>query len=265
MRKAVLLLSGGQDSTLCGFWAKRGFDEVHAITVNYGQRHNRELDAARKIGELLGVASHEFLDVGKVLKGSSPLVSDNELEQYERFEDMPTSGVEPTFVPLRNMLFLTLCANHARYVGANDLITGVCQADYGGYPDCRQGFIDSITDTINLALGTTPENQFSIHTPLMNLTKAESINLAMTIPGAYGAWAWSHTAYDGSYPPIGRDHATVLREKGFSEANVPDPLIVRAWLNFDMDLPSLSNYEVVVGNKDRIHNIDDLCRVVGAA
>lgn len=147
MQKAVVVLSGGQDSTTCLFWAvNQGFD-VHTLTIDYGQRHVRELEAAAKVAALAGIApvKQEVLKLGPVLKGTSPLVSDAQLEQYADHNSLP-GGLEKTFVPMRNQLFLTLAANRAYCLGTNALITGVCQEDFGGYPDCRRVFIDALQE-----------------------------------------------------------------------------------------------------------------------
>lgn len=245
--KALVVLSGGQDSTLCLHWALRqGFDEVHAVAFDYGQKHKIELEMAQYQADFVGVASFEIIELGPILKGTSPLVNPEEtLEQYED-GDLP-GGLEKTFVPMRNQLFLTIAANRAYCIGARNLITGVCQADSGGYPDCRQDFIDALTTTINLGTFTGEPGTvgpLKIHTPLMFLTKPESIKMAMNTPGAYAAWAYSHTAYDGAYPPLGHDHATELRKQGFEQAGVPDPLILRAACEGLMDLPETENYDV---------------------
>lgn len=241
--KALVVLSGGQDSTTCLFWACRQFEIVHALSFDYGQLHRIELDAAEKIAALAGVASHETVTLDSALQGGSLLVnSSEELEQYSDFESMTNAignRIEPTFVPMRNALFLTLAANRATGKNIHHLVTGICQADTANYPDCRQSFIEAQQAAINEALGI---DFFQIHTPLMNLSKAESIKLALAIPGAYEALAWSHTAYDGQYPPVGKDHATLLRAWGFEQSGVPDPLIIRAWSEGKMDLPKTENY-----------------------
>lgn len=246
MSKVMVVLSGGQDSTTCLYWAKERFAEVHAITFNYGQKHSRELEAAKKVAEMAEVDSHQFIDIPNILKGRSPLVNPNEsLEQYTDYESMDKiigNRVELTFVPMRNAFFLTVAANYALEKDIYDLVTGVCQQDNANYPDCRQRFIDWQQRTINEALGI---NNFKIHTPLMDLSKAQSIEMAKTLHGCMEALAYSHTAYDGQYPPIGKDHATVLRAQGFLEANTPDPLIVRAYKEGLMALPDTPNYDEV--------------------
>jgi 7-cyano-7-deazaguanine synthase len=244
--KALVVLSGGQDSTTCLHWAlAQSFDEVRAVAFDYGQKHVIELEAATKIAKDAGVPL-EIVNLGPILAGTSPLTNpDEQLEQYE--DGVLPGGLEKTFVPMRNQLFLTIAANRAYVMGATNLVTGVCEADNGGYPDCRRNFIDALETAINRGTftgeaGTIPP--LKIHTPLMLLSKAQSVDLALRLNGAYSALAWSHTAYDGAYPPLGSDHATVLRAQGFEEAGVPDPLILRAACEGLMELPASSNYDV---------------------
>lgn len=243
--KALVVLSGGQDSTTCLFWAVQKGYEVHAITFDYGQRHIRELESAKRIARLGGAVTHEVIELGaRILAGTSPLVSNNELEQYADHQSLP-GGLEKTFVPMRNQLFLTVAANRAYVMGCDVLVTGVCQEDSGGYPDCRATFIDALQNACNYGTFTGEpgtRGPLRILTPLMYLTKAASVHLACTLPGCMHALAYSHTSYDGAYPPVGKDHATLLRAKGFEEAGVPDPLVVRAWQEGLMELPNTANY-----------------------
>ena len=250
--KALVVLSGGQDSTTCLAWAKERFDEVYAITFDYGQRHHVEIEAAVTVAKLLGTYGHVLVPLGDgVLQGTSPLVSDNELEQYEDHQSLP-GGIENTFVPMRNQLFLTIAANQAFILGCTDLVTGVCEEDSGGYPDCRRSFIDAVEQACNAGTFTGEAGvlpALTIHTPLMHMTKAESVSLACSIPGCYQALAYSHTAYDGQYPPLGHDHANLLRAKGFEEAGVPDPLVLRACAEDLMSLPGTENYQPILVKK----------------
>lgn len=246
-RTAVVLLSGGQDSTTCLFWALRGgYTHVLCLTVGYGQRHDREIQSAADVVERARLAypdariDHETVEVGVVLTGTSPLVSGGEVGRYESAADLP-GGIEPTFVPGRNALFLVVAANRAVAIDG-DIITGVCQEDYGGYPDCRRSFIDAMEVALALAMydddravafraeeGEAPvHGQIRIRTPLMDLTKAESVELAADLPGCLDALGVSHTCYNGEFPPCGECHACHLRAKGFQEAGVQDPLTVRA-------------------------------------
>lgn len=242
--RALVVLSGGQDSTTALYWAlkKYGYGNVVAITFDYGQRHSIEIDAARIIATM-AVVPHHLVELGPILAGHSPLTNSNEeLETYDNFDAMDKiigDRIEKTFVPMRNALFLTVAANRAEVLDCDRIVTGVCQQDNANYPDCRQFFISAMELAINYALG---RSDIIIDTPLMNLSKAESIQLAKTLPGCMDAMAYSHTAYDGSYPPISKDHASTLRAQGFLEADTPDPLVVRAWREGLMALPATPNY-----------------------
>lgn len=250
--RSVVVLSGGQDSTTCLYAALHEGHQVDAITFNYDQRHNIEIESARKIVDIAKghypgqIRSHEVVNLGPVLKGTSPLVSTEKLEQYENHASLP-GGLEKTFVPMRNQLFLTVAANRAAIHNSQFLITGVCEEDFGGYPDCRAVFIRALQHACNTGTftgeGGAPK-PLAIITPLMKLTKKESVELALSLPGCYEALAYSHTAYDGQFPPLGHDHATLLRAKGFEQAGVPDPLILRAWYLDLMDLPEAPNYAI---------------------
>lgn len=244
-KSALVVLSGGQDSTTCLFWAKQYFEELHAITFDYNQRHKIEIEAAKTVAEIAGVKSHEVITLGPILKSTSPLVSGADLEQYPDHGSLP-GGLEKTFVPMRNQLFLTIAANRAIDLGTTNIVTGVCEEDYGGYPDCRQVFIDNLQYTCNLAIddkGTKENAPLLILAPLMTLTKAQTVHLARELgEEAWNALAFTHTAYDGAYPPTGHDHATLLRAKGFEEAGLPDPLILRAVTEGKMAMPTTKNY-----------------------
>ena len=252
--KALVIFSGGQDSTTCLFWAKQRYDEVYAVTYNYGQRHFREIEAAAKVAELADIKEHVIIDVGSVLQGTSPLVSNAVLEQYNDMHSLP-GGLEKTFVPGRNMLFLTLASNHAYARGITDIVTGVCEEDYGGYPDCRQYFITRAEKALQAGFAydnNDPFNNLKIHTPLMALSKAATVLLASKLgEDCWNALAYSHTAYDGAYPPLGNDHATLLRAKGFLEAGLPDPLVVRAFKEGLMELPETTNYQIYENEEER--------------
>jgi 7-cyano-7-deazaguanine synthase len=248
---ALVVLSGGQDSTTCLFWAIHKFKRVHCITFDYGQKHRLEIDSAIKIvkmARLLAPVTHEVIKVPNCLISTSPLTSDTPLEKYDNAEQMDKvigNRRELTFVPMRNALFLTIAANRAEALGIPNIVTGVCQMDNANYDDCRQVFIDATEDYINKALGhdhrgTTP---IVIHTPLMNLDKAQTCRLAYDLPGAWNALAYSHTSYDGMYPPTDPNHANILRADGFEKAGLPDPLVLRAFSEGLMGLPQSSNYD----------------------
>jgi len=242
-------LSGGQDSTTCLFWARDYLepDELHAITFDYDQRHRREIEAAERVANMAGCKSWELIALGPVLKGRSPLTDHSApLETYQSFVDMDRiigDRIELTFVPMRNALFLTIAVNRALVLGCDAIVTGVCQQDNANYPDCRRSFIDAFEDMAEQALGesTLP----GIFTPLMDLSKADSVQLARMLPGCWEALAFTHTAYDGGYPPTSNDHASTLRAEGFRRAGLPDPLVVRAWREGLMPLPDTENYTAV--------------------
>lgn len=227
--RALVIHSGGQDSTTCLAWALTSFNEVHTLSINYGQRHARELEAASKTQDLLGIPdkNRTVIDVGAVLLSSSPLVDRaKDVEHYSTPEDMP-GGVEPTFVPARNILFLTLAANVAASKNIFNLVTGVCQEDFGGYPDCRQKFIDRMAQALGEGI-YADESKVLIHTPLMNKNKKQTAEMSKAFPGLYEALAYSHTCYDGEYPPNPHNHASMIRARGFHQAQLADPLILRA-------------------------------------
>jgi 7-cyano-7-deazaguanine synthase len=249
-RKILVVLSGGQDSTTCLFWAKALLghpgDELHCITFDYGQRHRIEIDAAKKVARLAHADSHEIIEVPNCLKSTSPLTSDNELETYENFEQMDKvigNRVELTFVPMRNTLFLTIAANRAVALGCKEIVTGVCQEDNANYPDCRESYICALQHALNESLGQL--DYLRILTPLMHLTKADTVRLARDLgPMAWEALAHSHTSYDGKYPPTDMNHSNVLRAEGFRQAGLPDPLVMRAVREGRMHLPDSENYDV---------------------
>lgn len=224
MSKAVVLLSGGQDSTTSLFWARMAFDEVVAASVFYGQRHVSELEAAREIAKLAGVP-HAEIALGSLgdLGGSALVDMSKELAGQGGLADreMP-QGLPTSFVPGRNLLFLAMAGALAIKHSAKDIVTGVCQTDYSGYPDCRREFVDSMEQTLALAMPSSA-GPFRVHTPLMYLTKAETVRLARRLPGCWDALACSVTCYQGLRPGCGDCPACVLRARGFAEAGEADP------------------------------------------
>jgi 7-cyano-7-deazaguanine synthase len=247
MTKALVILSGGQDSTTCLFWAKENYDELHAITFDYGQRHVIEIEAAKKVAEMASVVTHEIVKVPNILISTSPLTSNEELEHYADAESMDSvigNRREKTFVPMRNALFLTIAANRAEALGITDIFTGVCQMDNANYDDCRDVFVRAAEEYINTALGHDHRGTFPICicTPLIYMSKAETVSLAKALPGCWEALAYTHTSYDGKYPPTDANHANILRADGFEKAGLPDPLVLRAHSEGLMELPTTPNY-----------------------
>jgi len=171
MKKAVVVFSGGQDSTTCLVQALQEFDEVHAITFDYGQRHKLEIEVAQALTKKLGVTAHKVLDVGLLNElAISSLTRDDIPVSHELQEN----GLPNSFVPGRNILFLTLAGIYAYQIGAQTVITGVCGTDFSGYPDCRNDFIKAM----NSALVKGMDRELEIRTPLMWLNKAETWALA---------------------------------------------------------------------------------------
>ena len=244
MGRALVILSGGQDSTTCLYEALSCHEHVHAITFDYGQRHLIELSSANRIAGFAGISrNHEIVRLHpSILQGTSPLVSKEHLEQYE--DGVLPDGIEKTYVPHRNMLFLTIAANRAAVLKCNAMYLGVSQEDFGGYPDCRAIFVSAFMRAMHLGIEGAGM-PVRIETPLLHRTKADSVHMALRYAGCYYALAFSHTAYDGEYPPTGHDHATVLRAQGFEAAGVPDPLLLRAWYEGLIDAPRGPHYESI--------------------
>lgn len=216
--KALVVLSGGQDSTTCLYWAIRrfGVENVSSLTFDYGQRHRIELDCARRIAVQAGVAQTQLpIDTFAALGGNS-LTGKEAVDT----SGVPAKGLPNTFVPGRNLVFLTFAAAYAWQRGIEHLVTGVAQTDYSGYPDCRAETLDALQQSLRLGM----ESNVTLHTPLMNLSKGETVSLAQDL-GALDALADSHTCYNGVRPPCGECAACVIRAKGFEEAGVADPLL----------------------------------------
>jgi 7-cyano-7-deazaguanine synthase len=222
---ALVVLSGGADSTICAAIAQTHFTNVHAISFNYGQRHLIELESAASVASELKISSHEVVDLRGLLVGDSPLVSSHKAVDRYSEKDEISDRIASTFVPMRNQLFLTIAANRANAYGCDVLYTGVCETDYSGYPDCRRAFIDNLEDTIALSL-TGELGRFVIHTPLMYETKANSILIAKKIlqDRFESVMEKTHTCYNGIRGGCGECAACLLRDRGFTEAGIDDPI-----------------------------------------
>jgi len=172
MKRAVVVFSGGQDSTTCLIQALQQYDEVHCVTFDYGQRHRAEIDVARELSHALGARAHKVLDVTMLNElAVSSLTRDNiPVPAYEP----DASGLPSTFVPGRNILFLTLAAIYAWQIEAEAVITGVCETDFSGYPDCRDEFVKALNHAVSLGMA----RDIRFETPLMWLNKAETWALA---------------------------------------------------------------------------------------
>lgn len=218
-QNALVVLSGGQDSTTCLYWAidRFGSGNVRALTFDYGQRHRLELECAVRIADRAGVPHAELpIDTFAALGGDA--LSDNAVD----IDNPPKGGLPATFVPGRNLVFLTFAAAYCWPRNIRHLVTGVAQTDYSGYPDCRAETLAALQKTLRLGM----ESDIRIHAPLMNLSKKETVLLAIQL-GALAALGDTHTCYAGTRPPCTECQACKLRAKGFQEAGVADPLLTQ--------------------------------------
>ncbi|WP_412501153.1 7-cyano-7-deazaguanine synthase QueC [Shewanella chilikensis] len=209
--KAIVVFSGGQDSTTCLIQALAQYDEVHAITFDYGQRHRQEIEVAKQLAQKLGAASHKVLDVTLLNElAISALTRDN----IPVSNDLMDNGLPNTFVPGRNILFLTLAGIYAYQIGADAVITGVCETDFSGYPDCRNDFIKAMES----ALVQGMDRQLRLVTPLMWLNKAETWALADKYQQLPLVRDETLTCYNGILGKgCGTCPACLLRQKGLDE------------------------------------------------
>ena len=221
-RDAVLLLSGGLDSYTAGAIAREEGFRLHALTISYGQRHARELDAARAVASALGVLRHVQLEVNLSAFGGSSLTSDAPVPKDRPID---SSEIPSTYVPARNTVFLALALGWAEVLGAHDIIIGVNALDYSGYPDCRPEYIEAFERLAALATARGVHGErFRVHAPLQHLTKAEIIGRGIALGLDYGL---THSCYDPAPDgrPCGRCDSCVLRAAGFAHAGLPDPAV----------------------------------------
>jgi 7-cyano-7-deazaguanine synthase len=224
MNDAVVLLSGGLDSYTAAAIAKADGFRLFALTIRYGQRHARELEAARDVARALGVVEHIELDVdlsafgGSSLTSASPVPKDRPIDPNE---------IPSTYVPARNTVFLSLALGWAEVLGARDLFIGVNALDYSGYPDCRPEFIAAFERLASLATAAGVQGgAFRIHAPLQSMTKAQIIQKGLELDLDYGL---THSCYDPGPGgrPCGRCDSCVLRSAGFAQAGIADPSLTR--------------------------------------
>ncbi|HHI5409121.1 TPA: 7-cyano-7-deazaguanine synthase QueC [Vibrio metoecus] len=211
MNKAVVVFSGGQDSTTCLVQALQEFDEVHAITFDYGQRHKLEIEVAQKLAKQLGVTAHKVMDVSLLNElAISSLTRDDIPVSHE----LQANGLPNSFVPGRNILFLTLAGIYAYQIGAKTVITGVCETDFSGYPDCRNEFVQSM----NQSLAKGMDMPLTIRTPLMWLNKAETWALADQLGALELVRQQTLTCYNGLIGDgCGECPACHLRKAGLND------------------------------------------------
>jgi 7-cyano-7-deazaguanine synthase len=223
-KSAVLLLSGGLDSATTGAIARAEGFVVDALSVDYGQRHRFELEAARRVAAALGVRRHVVLSANLSAIGGSALTASLDIPRDRSPEEM-SHDIPVTYVPARNTLLLALALGLAEVSEAADIFLGVNAIDYSGYPDCRPEFIAAFQRLANLATkaGVEGRLQFQIHTPLIELTKAQIIRRGIELGVDYSL---THTCYDPSPSGVscGRCDACQLRRRGFAEVGLADPL-----------------------------------------
>ena len=227
-KAAVILLSGGLDSATTAAIARQRGYSLFALSVDYGQRHRFELEAAARVAKAIGVARHVTLRIDLAQFGGSALTDAIEVPKDRPMAEMEEE-IPVTYVPARNIVMLSLALAYAEVVGAADLFLGVNAVDYSGYPDCRPEFIEAFQNMANLATkaGVEGRLKFKIHTPLIELTKAQIIRRGTQLGVDY---ALTHTCYDPDPQGVscGRCDACQLRLKGFAEAGLEDPLEYQA-------------------------------------
>ncbi|WP_137148204.1 7-cyano-7-deazaguanine synthase QueC [Mycolicibacterium sp. CR10] len=225
---AVVLLSGGLDSTTVLAIAKdQGFDPF-ALSFRYGQRHVVELEAARRVADALGVVRHVVAEIDLRVFGGSALTADIEVPKHDSSSELTDDEIPTTYVPARNTIFLSFALAYAETVGAQDIFIGVNALDYSGYPDCRPEYIAAFQTMANLATKAGVNGAgVTIHTPLIEMTKAEIVRAGSALGVDYGL---TSSCYDPSSTgqPCGRCDSCLLRLKGFEEAGLHDPLAYQA-------------------------------------
>jgi 7-cyano-7-deazaguanine synthase len=219
-QKAVVLYSGGLDSTTCLAMARNDGFEPYAVSFSYGQRHSYELEVAKANARPMGAKEHLVVDFDLRLMGGSALTANIDVPKGGVGSDIPV-----TYVPARNTIFLSFALGWAEVLGAFDIFIGVNALDYSGYPDCRPEYIAAFETMANLATkaGVEGSGRFRIHTPLISLTKAEIITAGLALGVDYGL---THSCYDPDPEGLscGKCDSCRLRLKGFAEAGVADPL-----------------------------------------
>jgi 7-cyano-7-deazaguanine synthase len=222
VNRAVVLLSGGLDSYTAAAIARAEGWELFALTVRYGQIHQREVEAARAVAQALGVTRHREIDVDLAAFGGSALVGDGEIPK-----DRPLGSerqIPATYVPARNTVFLSLALAWAEVVGAEAIVIGVNAVDYSGYPDCRPAFLEAFERLASLATRAGVEGRpLSVRAPLLPMSKAEIVRCGVSLGLDYGL---THSCYDPDAEgrPCGRCDSCQLRARGFEEAGVSDPV-----------------------------------------
>ena len=221
---AVVLLSGGLDSYTAAAIAKTEGFALNALTINYGQRHEREVESARAVARSLGVERHLELPIDLRAIGGSSLTSD---AAVPRDRDLSATDIPSTYVPARNTIFLSLALAWAEVLDVSDIFIGINALDYSGYPDCRPEFVQAFEALARLATRAGVEGaRLKVHTPLIQLTKADIVRRGLALGLDYGL---THSCYDPDPQgrPCGRCDSCALRARGFAEAGAVDPIVLR--------------------------------------
>jgi 7-cyano-7-deazaguanine synthase len=222
-KRAIVLLSGGLDSATTLAIARSGHFRCYALTFRYGQRHKREIEAAQKVAASLGAVEHRIIDIDLAAFGGSALTDSKIAVPKDRASLETGDDIPPTYVPARNTIFLSYALAWAEVLGAFDIFIGVNSTDYSGYPDCRAEFITAFAKTANLATAAAVKGagRYHIHTPIINMTKAQIILRGMELGVDYSI---THSCYDPDDKgrSCGRCDSCRLRLKGFAEAGLKD-------------------------------------------
>lgn len=221
-RRAVVLLSGGLDSSVAAAKAREEGYEIYAMTFLYGQSHSRELQSAIKVAEFLGAREHRMVELPPFLFSSSALLGGEEIPAVRDAEEIPRRGIPPTYVPARNIIFLSMASAWAENLQAEAVYIGVNALDYSGYPDCRPEFIEAFQEVLRRGTRAGVEGRpVRIVAPLVNMRKAEIVRLGHSL-GLDFSLTWS--CYRGGERACGVCDSCQLRIKGFREAGLKDPL-----------------------------------------
>lgn len=226
-QKAVVVLSGGLDSATCMGVAKAAGYELYPITFDYGQLHSREVEQAKAIASYFHAPAHKIANVGFLREIGGSALTDETI-------DVPTAGVQEgipsTYVPARNLIFLSLATAYAEVIGATKIYIGVSAVDFSGYPDCRPAFIESMTQTVNQATRIGSEGTpIQIEAPLIHLSKADTIRLGLSLGVPYHL---TTSCYKGGEQACGQCDSCRLRIKGFQEAGMADPIPYAVHINW---------------------------------
>jgi len=224
LKKAVILLSGGLDSATTLAMAKDEGFELYALSFRYGQRHNNEIEAAKRVALIFNVSDHKIAEIDLRLFGGSALTDSIDVPK-SRSEGEIGEGIPVTYVPARNTIFLSFAIAYAEVIGSGDIFIGVNAMDYSGYPDCRPEYIESFEKMANLATkaGVEGKQNLTIHTPLIQMTKGKIIIKGISL-GVNYSMTWScYDPVDGELS-CGECDSCILRLKGFAEAGLEDSL-----------------------------------------